>query len=167
MRPHTERPDIHIRPATAHDAQAIGAVFDAAVRDGWTYLGELAQRPMFTTEDWDRLVANHAAAHSLLVATEPSGRIVGYVAAHPHDGELFLLFVHPDSAGHGVGRTLLRRAHDALRSAGCTHAYLYTHEQNARALAVYRAAGYRPDGTARESDFAGQPIREVRLVKRL
>ena len=43
----------------------------------------------------------------------------------------------------------------------------YTHEQNERALAVYRAAGYRPDGTIRESDFRGTALREPRLVKQL
>src|SRR3977135_2253903 len=40
-------PGIRLRQAVASDAQAIGAVFDAAVRVGWTYLGGLARRPMF------------------------------------------------------------------------------------------------------------------------
>src|SRR6266699_3135485 len=35
-----------IRPAVASDAQKIGVVFDAAVREGWTYLGDLAREPM-------------------------------------------------------------------------------------------------------------------------
>ena len=103
----------------------------------------------------------------LLVATEAAGTIVGFAAAHPADGELYLLFVHPDSAGRGVGRRLLDAAHAALRAAGCGSAFLYTHERNERALAVYRAAGYRPDGPDRESDFRGTPIRELRLVRPL
>jgi RimJ/RimL family protein N-acetyltransferase len=41
------------------------------------------------------------------------------------------------------------------------------HEQNERALAVYAAAGYRPDGSDRVSDFRGTRIRELRLVKQL
>jgi RimJ/RimL family protein N-acetyltransferase len=61
----------------------------------------------------------------------------------------------------------LDAAHDQLRAAGCQDAYLFTHELNQRALTVYQRAGYRPDGTVRESDFAGQPIRELRLVKHL
>ena len=47
--------EVEVRRATADDAQAIGAVFDAAVRAGWTYLGELAQKPMFApvkTFEW-------------------------------------------------------------------------------------------------------------------
>jgi GNAT superfamily N-acetyltransferase len=126
---------VTIRRATAADARAIGAVFDAAVRDGWTYLGELARTPMFESEEWDREVAD------------------GFVAAHPADGELFLLFVHPAAAGRGVGRRPLAAAHDALRSAGCQDAFLYTHDRNERALAVYRAAGYRPDDAVHDSDF--------------
>jgi RimJ/RimL family protein N-acetyltransferase len=46
-------------------------------------------------------------------------------------------------------------------------AFLYVHEKNERALAVYAAAGYRPDGTDRVSDFRGTEIRELRLVKPL
>ncbi len=46
------RTRISIRRAGAVDAKAIGAVFDAAVRDGWSYLGELARQPMFPPEEW-------------------------------------------------------------------------------------------------------------------
>jgi RimJ/RimL family protein N-acetyltransferase len=158
---------ITLRRALPADARAIGAVFDAAVRAGWTYLGELADEPMFAPEDFEQLVADHAPPNVLLVATDPTGRVIGYAAAHPEDGEMFLLFVHPAHSGHGVGRTLLDAVHDALRAAGCTEAYLFTHEQNQRALAVYTAAGYRPDGTVRESNFRGAPLRELRLVKPL
>jgi ribosomal protein S18 acetylase RimI-like enzyme len=79
---------------------------------------------------------------------------------------MYLLFVHPD-AGQGIGRLLLDAAHDILRRAGCTEAFLYTHEQNQRALAVYAAAGYIPSGTVRESDFRGIHLREPRLVAKL
>jgi ribosomal protein S18 acetylase RimI-like enzyme len=158
---------VTIRRATAADAQAIGAVFDAAVRAGWTYLGDVAQTPMFPPDEWDKEVADHAPPNVMLVAVEESTAIVGFVAAHPAEGELFLLFVHPEAAGRGIGRRLLDAGHDALRDAGCREAFLYTHEQNERALAVYRAAGYRPDGTVRESDFRGTALREPRLVKQL
>jgi GNAT superfamily N-acetyltransferase len=153
-----------VRRATAADAQAIGAVFDAAVRSGWSFL---AETPTFGPDDWDRLVADHAPPNVLLVATDPAGRLVGYAAAHPEDGELLLLFVDPAHGRRGVGRMLLGAAHDELRAAGCTEAYLYTHERNERALAVYASAGYRPDGVVRESDFRGDVIRERRLVNPL
>jgi RimJ/RimL family protein N-acetyltransferase len=46
-------------------------------------------------------------------------------------------------------------------------AFLFVHEQNEQPLAVYSAAGYRPDGSDRLSDFRGKRVRELRLVKRL
>jgi RimJ/RimL family protein N-acetyltransferase len=54
-----------------------------------------------------------------------------------------------------------------LREAGCREAFLFVHEQNLRALAVYAAAGYLPDGGDRVSNFRGTRVREVRLVKTL
>jgi ribosomal protein S18 acetylase RimI-like enzyme len=158
---------ITLRPARAGDAAAIGAVFDAAVRAGWTYLGGLVEEPIFSSEDWEQLVADHMAPNVLLVAVDETEGVVGYTAVHPQDGELFLLFVHRASAGRGIGRALLGAAHDALRAAGCREVFLFVHEQNQRALAVYTAAGYRPDGADRVSDFRGTPIRERRLVKQL
>lgn len=158
---------VAIRRARAGDAPAIGAVFDAAVRDGWTHLGPVVREPLFGAADWDRLVADHAPPRSLLVASAAGGRVVGYCAVHPDDGELYLLFVDPGWGRRGVGRSLLAAGHAVLRAAGCRTSYLYTHERNARALAVYAAAGYRPDGSARESEFRGVEIREPRLVASL
>src|SRR5262245_31132049 len=147
-----------IRPAIAGDAQQIGAVFDAAVREGWTHMGELARQPMFPPDEWDKLGVEHAPPNTLLAASAHphavvgSRAVVGFTAVHPRECEMFLLFVHPAHAGRGVGRALLAAAHEALRAADCREAFLYTHEDNKRALAVYEAAGYRRDGSVRESD---------------
>jgi GNAT superfamily N-acetyltransferase len=166
IKPAAARWSISIREAVATDASAIGMVFDAAVRKGWTYLGELAEKPMFPAQEWEREVADHARPKLLLVAVKGS-RVVGFAAVHPADNEMYLLFVHPNYSGRGVGRALLEAAHQALRAAGCREAILYTHEQNARAIALYEAAGYRRDGTVRESDFRGVHLREPRLIKSL
>lgn len=156
-----------IRRAVAADAREIGEVFDAAVSVGWKYLGELASKPMFPAEEWDNVVAEHAPPNALFVAVNDSGKIAGFSAIHPQEGEMYLLFVHPEHAGRGIGRALLDAAHEALRAAGCREAFLYTHEQNERALVVYEAAGYRRDGTVRETDFRGVHLREPRLAKAL
>jgi GNAT superfamily N-acetyltransferase len=138
-------PRITLPPAVRADAPVIGAVFDAAVRAGWTYLGDLVAEPMFTAEDRDQLVADHRPPDLLLAAVDELDGVVGYMAVHPEDGEMFLLLVHPGYAGRGIGRALLAAAHDALRAAGCPEAFLFVHEQNEQALAVCTAAGYRPD----------------------
>jgi ribosomal protein S18 acetylase RimI-like enzyme len=122
---------------------------------------------MFPPDQWDNLVADHASPNVLLVAIGDVDDVIGFTAVHPRDGEMFLLFVHPEHAGRGVGRALLDAAHVALRAAGRREAFLYTHAENERALAIYEAAGYRRDGSVRESDFRGVRLREPRLVKPL
>ena len=156
---------IFIRRAEPGDAQQIGAVFDAAVREGWPYMGELSRHPMFPPEEWDELIVEHQPPNVLLVAIDASGEVAGFIAVQPNKGEMYLLFVHPRHGRRGVGRALLDAGHEALRAAGCREVFLYTHEQNERAIAVYEAAGYRRDGTVRESDFRGMHQREPRLVK--
>jgi hypothetical protein len=63
-------------------------VFDAAVRAGWTYLGGLADEPMFAPEDFEQLVTADAPPNVLLLATDPTGSVIAYAAAHPEDGEM-------------------------------------------------------------------------------
>jgi ribosomal protein S18 acetylase RimI-like enzyme len=142
-------------------------VFDAAVRAGWNYMGDLAKSSMFTLAEWEQDIADHAPPNLMLVAETQTDGVVGFTAVHPGDCEMYLLFVDPAHGRQGIGRMLLDAAHEALRAAGCTESLLFTHEQNERALAVYRAAGYRLDGTVRESDFRGIHQREPRLSKRL
>src|SRR2546425_8401724 len=142
-------PGIRLRQAVASDAQAIGAVFDAAVREGWGYLGELAREPMFTPAEWDKDVADHAPPNVLLVATDEGDRVVGFTAVHPKDCEMYLLFVDPAAAGRGVWRMLLAAADSALRDAGCREAFLFTHETNVGALHVYSSVGCSTDSSGR------------------
>ena len=163
-----EHASTSVRRAVAHDAPALARIFDAAVRQSWNYLGLAIEEPLFSADNWTRLVADHAPPNLLLIAEDvAAGDAQGYVAVHADSGELFLLFVHPDSAGKGVGRRLLDAGHEALCRAGHLQAWLYTHEQNARARAVYEAAGYRHDGSYRDSEFRDLAIREVRMVKSL
>jgi N-acetylglutamate synthase-like GNAT family acetyltransferase len=50
--------------------------------------------------------------------------VVGFTAIHPEVGEMFLLFVDPSRGGRDIGRVLLNAAHDILRAAGNSEAFL-------------------------------------------
>jgi GNAT superfamily N-acetyltransferase len=123
---------ISIRHAEAGDAQQIGAVFDAAVREGWGYMGELARNPMFPPQEWDELIVEHRPPNVLLVAIDASGEVAGFIAVQPNKGEMYLLFVHPRHGRRGVGRALLDAGHEALRAAGCREVFLYTQAKRTR-----------------------------------
>lgn len=157
---------VTIRQATAHDARDIGRVFDAAVLAGWTYAEDIeAKVPMFDLPHFEDLVHDVDPSDALLVA-EVEGAVMGYTYVRTGEGgEVWLLFVHPDAGGAGVGRRLLGAGEQILREAGCPSVFLWTHQENARARHVYRAAGYEADGRTRDEEFRGWAYTEVRMVK--
>ncbi|HUC26488.1 MAG TPA: GNAT family N-acetyltransferase [Streptosporangiaceae bacterium] len=56
---------------------------------------------------------------------------------------VYLLAVHPDYRGHGLGRQLLR---SLLGAAGNERAWLITRDEPTAAMALYTADGWRPVG---------------------
>lgn len=58
------------------------------------------------------------------------------------EGELYVVAVAPRAQGQGLGRVVVARALHDLRSAGCRGAFLYVDADNARAVALYRWAGF-------------------------
>ncbi|MWV51460.1 GNAT family N-acetyltransferase (plasmid) [Rathayibacter sp. VKM Ac-2803] len=161
--------EVEIRPARPGDAQPIGGVFDAAVLDGWTYFPDIERMvPMFEPAFWDSFVEESKAPDVLLVAVDAKDdRVVGYVGTKAESGELWVLFVHPEVGGHGIGRLLLERAENAIRASGCFRVILWTHEQNEHAQRVYGAAGYVVDGATRTDEIQGHEFTEIRMTKRL
>src|ERR1700719_2199614 len=105
---------------------------------------ERAQRYAFGRED--------ARAPRTILALR-AGVIRGFATHGPSRdedarglGELYALYVDPDAWGGGLGRLLLRRAHELLRASGYEHAILWVLVGNERAARFYRAAGWREDG---------------------
>ena len=158
---------ITLRLAVQRDARSIGAVFDAAVRVGWTYLGDLAATPMFTRQDWEQLVSDNQPPNALLVAVDKRTGWWATPSPIPKTARC--------SSCSSIPRTPVAGSAELFSTAPTTrcarpdarrHICSCT-SQNERALAVSAAAGYRPDGSDRVSDFRGTPIRELRLVKPL
>jgi len=85
--------------------------------------------------------------HHLLVAYvegEPVGMITGVEMTHPDKGtEMFLyeLGVDEHHRGRGVGRDLIAALATLARERGCYGMWVLTDDENAAAIAAYRAAG--------------------------
>jgi len=82
---------------------------------------------------------------------------------------LYSIAVDPDCAGRGVGCALLAAAEDAASARDCQYLRLEVHENNARAIALYRKTGYREFGRLHEYyQDRGHALRfEKRLSPRL
>lgn len=79
-----------------------------------------------------------------LVARGDTGRLVGYnwLKVEGTVGEIYVIGVHPDAAGQGLGRALMRAGLDRLRARGCTIAELYVEAESTGAVHLYRSLGF-------------------------
>lgn len=64
--------------------------------------------------------------------------------------------VDPEQRRRGIGGELLRRAEDSARAAGARLIGLHVHEENASALRLYEAHGYRRAGREEHYYARGQ-----------
>jgi ribosomal protein S18 acetylase RimI-like enzyme len=89
--------------------------------------------------------------HVVLIATDSSGRRLGFVHAHLDQsvftgervGYISTVAVSASAAGAGAGRRLLQHAEQWARRQGCGVMTLEVFGQNVAARAVYAKLGYR------------------------
>jgi mycothiol synthase len=62
--------------------------------------------------------------------------------AHEPVGEVYVLAVHPEAQGLGLGRALLAAGLAHLYDRGCRLAVLYVDCSSSAAVALYRSAGF-------------------------
>lgn len=169
---------INIRPATVDDARAIASAHMRA----W----QVAYEGMVPQSYLDDMDLDRQAAHWIenLEAEElPNGlpapsnyvaeidrAVVGFVAfgvcRHAPDdsslGQVWAIYVHPNSWGTGAGYRLMMAAQDDLNAAGVTTAYLWVLEDNAQARRFYERQGWVADDETMAEDLAGATIVERR-----
>jgi mycothiol synthase len=150
--PSTSAPDIVLsafRPGIDDtDWVALNAlIFASHPEQGAVTLADLADRqaePWFDAGDFLR--AREATGSN----GASDGRLIGYnwlKIEEPDDegnrlGEIYVIGVHPDAAGRGLGRILMQAGVQRLRARGCTTAALYVEADNQAAVHLYRSLGF-------------------------
>lgn len=156
--------EITVRPASSTDAAALAELAAETF--------PLACPPHTTAEAIAAFIAEHFtvarfaeyladAGHTLLVAEEPGGRLVGYtmlIAGEPADAdaasavvrrptiELSKFYTRAAAHGTGVAAPLMAATLDASSDAGAVSAWLGVNEENARAIRFYEKHGFRKVG---------------------
>lgn len=122
-------------------------------------------------EAWWRATIHDGA----LVHVADDGGAVGFCLCGPADddgwGEIYAIYVHPDSWGAGHGRALLERGESTLRAAGFEQALLWVLAGNERGRRFYERQGWSPGKPMRIEEIGGTQVTELRyevsLVTRL
>ncbi|TDW29546.1 mycothiol synthase [Cryobacterium psychrophilum] len=124
------------RPETdAADWVALNAhIFAAHPEQGGVTVADLTDRQ---AEHWFE-------AEDFLIARDRGGRMVGYnwLKVEGDVGEIYVLGVHPGTAGAGLGRALMLAGLKRLSARGCTTASLYVEADSVGPVHLYRSLGF-------------------------
>ncbi|WP_166806481.1 mycothiol synthase [Cryobacterium serini] len=83
-------------------------------------------------------------ADDFLILRNAAGDMIGYnwLKVDGAIGEIYVVGVHPDAAGRGLGRVLMQAGLHRLAEAGCTTASLYVEADSLGPVHLYRALGF-------------------------
>lgn len=144
-----------IRPARSSDVDALLAI------EGAVFQTDLLSRRSFR-----HLIGSPSAA--VLVAGADR-RVAGYCVllfrAGASAARLYSIATAPDFEGQGIGRSLIEGAELEAAKRGRRSLRLEVREDNARAIAIYRRAGFEPIG--HEPDYYQDGMAAMRLEKQL
>lgn len=133
-----------------------------------SFLGTLSVEKR--AEGWKRGIE---ANPKLVLVAEDRNRIEGWIALGlgrdddtKMDGEIYAIYVSPDSWRRGIGRALMERGEAELWSRGLSRIVLWVLEQNDFACLFYQALRYAPDSRSKEVTFGETKLKEVRYEKK-
>lgn len=95
----------------------------------------------------------------LILARDASdGRLLGFHWTKMHGaredrpgGEVYVIGVHPDASGRGIGRVLLAQGLTHLQNQGAPRVHLYVEAASQRAVTMYKSASF--DVVARDGQY--------------
>jgi len=164
-----------IRQATVADASSIAEIHIRSWQ--WAYRGLI---PDDYLDHLSAMLNTRAEEHRVQLARnvpqrrwwviEEASRIVGFAITGPSNDPdvppttamIYALYLAPDRAGKGVGRSLFAHAVAGLQRRAYTQATLWVLENNLRARRFYEAAGWTPDGARKTEEMPGAQLHEVR-----
>jgi GNAT superfamily N-acetyltransferase len=167
--------DVEIRPARVEDAAEIARVHVESWQVAYADVFPAAFLASIDVEARRRLAVKMLKEETppTLVA-DVDGRIAGFVSfgeSRDDDargcGEVYAIYVAPESWRLGLGRELLRHAEETLLGAGFRAAMLWVLEENPRARRFYEAMGWTPDGKSKQIERGGVETAEIRYRRNL
>jgi phosphinothricin acetyltransferase len=140
-----------IRDSQPGDIPALTAIYGHAVRTG---LASFEYDPPDETEMARRRENVLGAGYPYIVATDPSGAVLGYAyvsAYRPRAAYRFSvensIYVAPDTKGRGVGRALLNALVDRCTTQGFRLMVAVIGDSaNAASIGLHAACGFEPAG---------------------
>lgn len=172
---------VTVRLAAAADGDAIGRVQVESWRAAYTGLLPDESIAGFDVELrqqlWREGLSRPPRPGSATFVVEEAGDVIGFASVGEsrdtegetdgeREGELYAIYLDPRCWGRDIGKALLLRAEESLRSSGFRRAVLYVLEGNERADRFYRGAGWAQDGSKLD-EFQGATVTELRYRKRL
>ena len=174
---------IEIRSATKADADGITDVQVSSWRAGYAHV---FPESVLYADDFDSTRRNFwtlwrfAPGHRVAVAVTPTGdgeRIVGFSSYGPERerargftgrGEVWALYLHPDSWGTGLADELLEYTETRLKTEGFDSAVLWVLDDNPRARRFYERFGWSASGIEADFDvYCDVKVPEVEYRKEL
>lgn len=164
-----------IRRAGIGDAGAIAGVHVRSWRAA--YRGLIPQdfldrlRPAERLPVWERRLEESSWPRKGVLVAEVDGRVAGFTGFGPTRdrdedpatvAEIATIYLAPEAWGSGVGRGLMAEALKNLDEAEYEQVTLWVLDTNMRARRFYEAAGWRPDGAAKQDTSLGFPLAHVR-----
>ena len=163
---------MEFRTATVEDLPVSAEIFLRC----WTFsyksvLSESA-RDSFTSESaaelWRKSIESPGDKETLLLIDGEEVVAVFRIGSEKDDpsrGHLFSLYVDPDSAGRGFGKSALKEAIARIRDRGLTQMTLWVFAKNDIANSLYTKNGFTPTGKSRTTPEWG--ALEIELIATL
>jgi L-amino acid N-acyltransferase YncA len=161
----TSAADVQVTAMTAAHADAVLGIYAAGIAAG---------NATFETAppSWDSFDTGRLAAHRF-VALADSGDVVGWIACTATSNRPVYagvvehsVYVHPDHAGKGIGRTLLEAVIESTDAAGIWTIQSGIFPENTASLALHRRCGFRTIGTRERIARHHGIWRDVILIER-